>query len=316
MSGYVMLPSWLLQSKPSGNAVLIYATLASFGTFDTGAGVYEECRPALATVAERTGMSLSNVKRAIAELLELGAVTRAERFAEDGRTQLPSVYRVIFGCLAGPGGSAGGPPPPSAGEPRGGPPVDHNQEPSTKNQDTKMKGFADESAPTAQTILAAFIDWLALPMQGSVKLSKRVIGMYAKAIKELLDEGFDGVLIRRALAAMYDRGLTDRPTLLHGLVVQVQAARPTSGGAKSFVQQADEYKQAKSNREDVVLSVMQELIDFAEREHGQQLSATKARKIVNGWIDSGQIELNGLSVSVPSLYSGYVEIAGEAEEVS
>jgi hypothetical protein len=85
---------------------------------------------------------------------------------------------------------------------------------------------------------------------------------------------------------------------------------------KPFVQQADEYKAAKSSREDVILSVMQQLIDYAEQEHGEQLSATKARKIVTGWIDSGQISVDGLSTSVPSLYSGYNVIELNAEEVS
>ena len=192
MSGYVMIPGWLLQAQPSGNAVLIYATLASFGTFDTAAGTYEECRPALATIVERSGMSLSNVKRAIAELLDLKAVTRTERFADDGRTQLPSVYRVVFGAIVGPGGSAGGPPPPSTGGPRGGPRADQNQEPSTQNPDTKKPSASprgtrvpDDFKPSDEMVAWArqhapgvgwrehdrFMDyWRAQPGQRGVKL--------------------------------------------------------------------------------------------------------------------------------------------------
>jgi hypothetical protein len=85
---------------------------------------------------------------------------------------------------------------------------------------------------------------------------------------------------------------------------------------KPFVQQADEYKAAKEDREDTILQVMQQLIDYAQEEHGQVLDAVKARKIVLGWVDSGQIDLNALSARVPSLYSGHNVIETDAEEVS
>jgi DNA-binding Lrp family transcriptional regulator len=176
--------------------------------------------------------------------------------------------------------------------------------------------FDAKASPTAQTILKSFIDWLGLPAQGSVKLSSRAIGIYAKTLKELLGEGFDEGLLKRALAAMHERGLTGRPTLLHSFVVEVQASRPTSGAPKPFVQQADEYKATKTDREDKILQLMQDLMDYAEREHGQVLDVSKARKMISGWVEAGQIDLNSLSVSVPSLYSGHNVIATDAEEVS
>lgn len=317
MSGYVMLPGWLLQARPSGNAVLIYATLASFGTFNTAEGVYEECRPALASVAERAGMSLSNVKRAIGELLELGAVNRTERWAEDGRTQLPSVYRVIFGALVGPGGSTGGPPPPSAGEPRGGPPVDQNQEPNTKNQDTKTPSASPRGARLPE-------DW---------KPGESLMTWYRS---EFLPNGWsdDGrENCRREHEKFRD----------HWLAAAGQTARKKDWDAawrnwmrrawerrspvapvsappspKPFVQQADEYKATKEQRAKLRAHLIDEAMDQAQAA-GVDLPVSKAIKLVDGLVADGTINLddpNGLNVSVPSLYSGYQQvITVDAEEV-
>lgn len=132
-----MVPAWLRLAKPSGNAVLAYVTLASYGTFDTDAGVYEECRPRLSVMMVDSGMSESTLKRALSELLKLGAVERTERWAEDGKTRLPSIYRVIFGSIVGPTGFTGGPTPGVTDDPTLGPPVTYNQEPSTQNPPTK-----------------------------------------------------------------------------------------------------------------------------------------------------------------------------------
>lgn len=141
-AGFVMVPAWLLAAQPSGNAVLIYTTLARYGTFNTYAGTYDECRPALATIAADSGLSESSVKRAISELLELGAVTRRLRFAEDGRTPLPTAYTVHVGALVKPTGSTDGPRGGSAREPGVGPPVSRDQEPHTKNQNTQSPVLA------------------------------------------------------------------------------------------------------------------------------------------------------------------------------
>lgn len=172
----------------------------------------------------------------------------------------------------------------------------------------------DKSTATAQTVLAKFIDWLALPEQGPVKLSTRVIKIYAKSIKQLLGEGFDDATIRTALARMHGKSLTASPTLLERFVVEVQQRDPHAV-PKPFVQQADEYKQTKAARDDAVVKLMDELMDYAEG-NGVVMAAADARKHINAWIDSGQIDLNDLSGSVPSLYSGYNVITADAEEVS
>lgn len=191
----------------------------------------------------------------------------------------------------------------------------------TTQEDDQEPSFADKSAPTAQTILAAFIDWLALPAQGSVRLSGRAIGIYAKAIKELLSEGFEEGLLKRALAAMHDRGLTGRPTLLHSFVVEVQQARPTSGApsSKPFVQQADEYKADKARRTQLRSELIDEALKQAE-EAGVEISVMEVAKLVDDLIESGQVDLdnhNGLNTNVPSLYSGHQDvITVDVEEVT
>jgi len=136
-----MVPAWLLDMRPDGAELRVYCALARFGRFDTAQGVYEECRPSIATLAESAGLSESHTKRGLAGLLDKKAIERRLRVADDTKTSLPSVYRVIFGHLIGPPGepppSADGPLPPSAREPRGGPPADDNPEGSTQNQDTQ-----------------------------------------------------------------------------------------------------------------------------------------------------------------------------------
>lgn len=190
-----MIPGWLFALKPDANDLLVYATLARFGRFDTLAGVYEECRPALSTIAEQAGISVSSVKRGIGNLLRLGAVERQQRWAEDGKTQLPSVYRVIFGSIIGPqeqGGFTGEPRGESTGEPGGGSPVSQDPEPSTQNQDTQKPSASPRGTrltkdwrPSEDLIEWArtnapgvgwkehekFVDyWLAKPGKGGVKL--------------------------------------------------------------------------------------------------------------------------------------------------
>lgn len=141
-AGYVLVPAWLLALHPDGAELRIYCYLAQFGRFDTAAGIYEECRPALSTLAERAGMSETHTKRALSGLLEKRAIERRQRVAEDGKTSLPSVYRVIFGSLVGPGGSADGRGEGATDGPQGGPPVADNPEPPTQNQNTQKKPSA------------------------------------------------------------------------------------------------------------------------------------------------------------------------------
>jgi hypothetical protein len=309
LTGYVMIPGWLLALKPSANAVLIYATLATYGTFNTAAGVYEECRPSIATIAADSCTSDSTVKRALDELRQLRAIERTERWAEDGRTRLPSVYRVIFGAIAGPTPFTGEPTPPTTGERGVGSPVTQNPEPSTQNQNTQKEGFGDETSPTAQTILKDFIDWLARPEQGQVQLSKRVIGIYAKSIKQLLGENFPEKLIKNALAVMTERGLTSRPSLLESFVVEVQGSRPVSvpPAPRTFKQMDADDKE----RQRLIVLAMEKVM-----EADPTVTAAKAREIVNGLVEHGELDLYRLSTSAATGYIDGNVITVEAEEVT
>jgi DNA-binding Lrp family transcriptional regulator len=232
--------------KPSGNEVLAYCQLASFGTWNPGTGVYDECRPALGTLAERAGMSESNLRRALRALLEKGAIVAGGARYDAKGGQLPTVYRVIFGVLAPPGGvppvTGGG-----AARDRGGvPPVAPNQEPSTKNQHQEV---LDADAPSAQTILKLFLDYLAA--QGITTLHGQTKARLGKEIKAAIDGKVPEKLIRHALHLLYLKGKIGNPSLLPHLIIEVQQAKPVSGppASKPFVQQADEYKSRKARAE-------------------------------------------------------------------
>ena len=146
-AGFVMVPAWLRRKKPSGNAYAVYVTLAAFGKYNPETGTYDECRPAMATLAEECGLSESTVKRALAELYGHGAVERTTRYDAETRKHLPSIYRVVVGSLVAPdqhtltgdprstgdlvGGSTGDPTPGSTGDRGVGPRVTHDLEPTT-----------------------------------------------------------------------------------------------------------------------------------------------------------------------------------------
>lgn len=308
MSGFVMVPYWLLNQKPTGNDVLVYANLAKFGTWNPGTGRYDECRPSIARLCRETDLSESSIRRSLKNLVKLGGIVPlGTRHDEDGG-QLPTVYAVVFGVVTAPP-VTGDSPPPSTGDSPGVPPVEPNQEPPTQNQDTK-KGFDAETAPTAQTIIAAFIDWIGLPAQGGVRLSKRVISIYAKSIKELLGEGFSENLIKMALAAMLEKGLTDRPTLLHNFVVQVQqAARPVSAppAPRTFRQMDADDRQ----HEDRIVQAMGVILD-----QEPEMEASEARKIVLEMVAAEQLNLNALKTSAPTGYIGEGVIVSEVREVT
>jgi len=96
-----MVPAWLRRRRPSGNALIAYVTLASFGTFNPDTGAYDECRPSLATMAEECGLLERTLQRGITELIGYGAVERTV-VVDPIKGRQPSIYRVIFGHLEGP----------------------------------------------------------------------------------------------------------------------------------------------------------------------------------------------------------------------
>lgn len=141
--GFVMVPGWLLARKPSGSDLLVYCNLGSHGTWNPGTGKYDECRPAVPTIAEETGLSENTVRKSIKNLVEIAAIEPgAPRYDARGG-QLPTVYRVVFGQVAPPPQNLNPPGSESEGgvvqpdTPPGVPKSEPNQEPSTKNPDTQ-----------------------------------------------------------------------------------------------------------------------------------------------------------------------------------
>lgn len=74
-------------------------------------------------------------------------------------------------------------------------------------------------------------DWIDYCTANNVKLPKRLIGQYAKAIKEALDEHFTEKLIKHALAGMLTDNIANRPSLLANRLVAAQMGpeRNTNG---------------------------------------------------------------------------------------
>jgi hypothetical protein len=92
--------------------------------------------------------------------------------------------------------------------------------------DIPSAALAVAETPNAGIITAQWIDHCAA---NGVKLTKNLIGRYAKGIKHALDQQFDPNLIKRALAQMLDDRETSRPGILDGYLVRVQqgpARRP------------------------------------------------------------------------------------------
>lgn len=148
-----MVPTWLINEKPPARALDAYVNLGKRGTWNPGAGTYDECRPSLPTLAEDMGVSESTARRALDWLIAKGAVTKRLRFDETG-APLPSIYRVVLGVLSKPdaprkqakptskkggGGVTSGTTPGVTDGTRVVSPVTGNQEPNTKNPKTQRK---------------------------------------------------------------------------------------------------------------------------------------------------------------------------------
>ncbi len=98
---FAIIPEWVLYADISSHAVRLYATLRRY------ADKQGKAHPSRQTLADNMHTSVPTVKRAIEELMEIGAIDRGERYDDDGR-QTSNQYRVITT------------PPRVTGEPHGG----------------------------------------------------------------------------------------------------------------------------------------------------------------------------------------------------
>jgi hypothetical protein len=76
-----------------------------------------------------------------------------------------------------------------------------------------------ERPGNAGTVVAGWVDYCTTRQ---VRLPRRIIGQYARLVKEALDDGFDRDTVARVLAQMLDDGVADRPHLLPNRLVRWQ----------------------------------------------------------------------------------------------
>ena len=86
---FCIIPEWVLYSSISSNAVRLYGTLQRYADKDSG-----QCHPSRKTLADRCGLSLSSLDRALIELVELGAVRKQQRLSSKG-DWTSNIYTVI-----------------------------------------------------------------------------------------------------------------------------------------------------------------------------------------------------------------------------
>lgn len=88
---FAIVPEWVLFADVSANAIRLYAVLTRYA--DKGAGT---AHPSRKTLAEKARCSIRTIDNAVAELIEIGAISRTYRRTESGdlTSNLWTVHRV------------------------------------------------------------------------------------------------------------------------------------------------------------------------------------------------------------------------------
>ena len=87
---FAMVPRWIIQHENlTSGAVRVYACLADMANRDKNYAF-----PSHKTLAVKTSMSVSSVRRHIDELVNVGALLVRKRFKEDGEGQTSNIYFV------------------------------------------------------------------------------------------------------------------------------------------------------------------------------------------------------------------------------
>lgn len=229
---------------PARLVMFVLADVAETGT----AEIPEQFTPSLKVLSLETGLNESTVKRHLNDLETAGWVDRRRPTIDDarlkgertryrltipGRTQSPAqgAQEAQQGAESTQEGAqeAQGR---AQKEPRAGRTESPNKEELNQaNQGQPKTAPAepfDAGQDTAQTIVGAWIDYCSTR---DVKLPKRLIGQYAKLIKEALDDGFEANKVKTALAAMLADNVANRPSLLPNRLVEIQTGpeRRTNG---------------------------------------------------------------------------------------
>ena len=88
---FAMVPRWIIQHENlTSGAVRVYACLADMANRDKNYAF-----PSHKTLAVKTNMSVSSVRRHIDELVQVGALLVRKRFKENGDGQTSNLYTVV-----------------------------------------------------------------------------------------------------------------------------------------------------------------------------------------------------------------------------
>ena len=89
---FAMVPRWIIQHENlTSGGVRVYACLADMANRDKNYAF-----PSHKTIAVKSNMSVSSVRRHIDELVDVGALYVKERYKEDGEGQTSNIYFVKF----------------------------------------------------------------------------------------------------------------------------------------------------------------------------------------------------------------------------
>ena len=86
---FSIIPEWVLYADITATAVRLYATLQRYADKETGA-----CHPSRATLAAKCNCTVKSIDRALAELIEIGAVRKRHRVSANG-DMTSNQYTVI-----------------------------------------------------------------------------------------------------------------------------------------------------------------------------------------------------------------------------
>lgn len=306
---------WVWDCSGSKNAERLVLLAIADNAADDGSHAY----PSIAEICRKANLSARGVQAAIARLVEAGEL-KVDVGGGRGHT---NYYTVIMKpCTRStPQNLHPSSPPASSETPQN--PAETPQNPTvnpaesapgTVHEPSKEPSSSSDAdaSPTAQTIVASFIDWLAARPE-PIKLTPSVIARYGKVVKALLQARYDVDTIKRALALQTERGKAGWPSMLDSFCVEVQN-RPVSGPPS----QARTFRQMDADdreRDSLIVQAMQLVLDEAER-RGAAMSATEARRVVNELVAEGKLDLNTLKARVATGYSGHDVITGEAKEVT
>lgn len=193
---FTIIPEWVLYANISANAVRLYGVLRRY------ADDHGTCWPSRKTVAEKCHADVKTVTRAIAELVEIGAVTVEARV--DGENRQTTNLYVIHSVPTEGKNSLG------EGDKNGGGEGDKNGARTIAIMNESQNTTQEEKLPgaTAQSVTAHYVDTYTAA-HGETP-PKQLINRVAQAAKQLLTEGRDET---RILAAAEDCARTGHANL-------------------------------------------------------------------------------------------------------